>query len=109
MSEKYLNNELCDLSYQRISMVLHRVNCKLPLFCQLYIHFPVAITEGEKERVTENGTSSQAPGNLCVMSPLLSTEFILSFQLFLLELLNFVDFMGLEIILVDKVNKLENK
>lgn len=90
-------------------MFMHGVNCKLPLFCQLYIHSPVAITEGKKEAVTENGTSSQAPGNLCVMSPLLSTVFILSFQLFLPGLLNSVDCMGLEIILIDKVNKLENK
>lgn len=59
--------------------------------------------------MTENGTSSQAPGNLYVMSPLLSTVFILSFQLFLPGLLNSVDCMGLEIILIDKVNKLENK
>ena len=57
----------------------------------------------------ENGTSSQAPGNLCVKSPLLSIVFILSFQLFLPELLNFVGYMGREIILVDKVNKLKNK
>lgn len=59
--------------------------------------------------MAENGTSSQASGNLCVMFPLLSTVFILSFQLILPGLLNSVDYVGLEIILLDKVSQLENK
>lgn len=51
---------------------------------------------------------AQSPSNLCEMS-FLSTVFVLAFQVFLLGFLNFLDYMGLEIILVGKVNKFEYK
>lgn len=64
-------------------LCLCRVNCKSPVSPVLHT-FLSSNYRREKETVIENSTSLQAPGNLCAMSPLQSTVFILSFQLFLL-------------------------